>query len=384
LSGAPTQAVIDGGDGNDTFYLYDRGSVQTITTGSGADTLYLSGLTSGSAVVTVTDFMAGGGGDRIDLNGIFGYLTGYAASSDPFAGGFLRLVQNGADTELQWDRTGSGDGAAWNTLFVLKGTNAAAFTLDNFNPAYNPDGSGTGLTIDGTENGESLAGTPNNDTINGLGGGDYLYGGFGNDTLDGGADSDYLQGEQGDDTLVGGAGNDTLSDNSGINKLYGGDGNDTFSLSGAPTQAVIDGGAGSDTFYLYDRGSAQTITTGSGADTLYLSGLTSGSAVMTVTDFTVGSGGDRIELGGITGYLSGYAGGDPFAAGFLHLVQNGADTELQWDRTGPSDGVAWNTLFVLKGVTASSLTADNFNPGYAPAVALVGVAPVADTAALAA
>ncbi|KGF80445.1 hypothetical protein IA69_18935, partial [Massilia sp. JS1662] len=153
--------------------------------------------------------------------------------------------------------------------------------------------------IRGTPGPDPLTGTALDDLIYGLDGNDTVYGGAGNDSIEGNGDNDYLYGEAGNDTLMGGDGGDYLSDNQGVNALYGGAGNDTFDLYTAQTQAAIDGGSGSDTFYVYGSNNAQTITTGADSDTIYYYQPTSGNAVVTVTDFTVGAGGDKVDISNI-------------------------------------------------------------------------------------
>ena len=54
--------------------------------------------------------------------------------------------------------------------------------------------------------------------------------------------------------------------------------------------------------------------------------------------------------------------------GFLRLIQNGTDTELQWDQNGATGGAVWTTFVTLQNVTASSLTVANFAPDYPPVV----------------
>jgi Ca2+-binding RTX toxin-like protein len=377
-NGSSSQSIIDGGSGSDTIYIYGSSNAQTITTGADSDLIYYFYPTGASAVATFTDFTAGAGGDRVDINNILSYSSGYAGDTDPFATGYLRLHQNGADTEFQWDQDGTGGGSTWKTLMVFQGTTATSFTQSNFNPAYNPDGTSLGLTVTGTDNGETLQGTVNNDTINALDGNDYLYGHQGDDKLDGGPGNDYLYGEAGNDTLIGGEGDDYLSDSQGINALYGGAGNDTIDANGSSSQSIIDGGSGSDTIYIYGSSNAQTITTGADSDLIYYYYPTSATTTVTITDFTAGTGGDKVDISNIMAYLIGYSGGtDPFAGGFLRLHQNGADTEFQWDRDGTANGQSFTTLLLLKNVTASALDASNFSPNFTPvtdAAAIVGVA----------
>jgi hypothetical protein len=96
------------------------------------------------------------------------------------------------------------------------------------------DGSGgDGSTVDGG---------PGNDEITGTPGEDELTGGDGDDTLIGGEEDDTLNGGLGADQLAGNAGNDLLQGNSGDDSLFGGHGNDK--LSGDDGTNTVDGGAG--------------------------------------------------------------------------------------------------------------------------------------------
>src|SRR6185503_19422005 len=111
-------------------------------------------------------------------------------SSNPFASGYLTLVQNGSDVWLRVDKDGSGSANSYTTLVVFKNTTTDAITSANLVPAYPTDGSGiAGQTINGDPGGvttdDTLNGTIGDDTINGLNGNDTLSGGNGNDHLNG-------------------------------------------------------------------------------------------------------------------------------------------------------------------------------------------------------
>jgi VCBS repeat-containing protein len=424
--------TIDAGGGSDTIRLYYRDFASTITTGAGSDTIEIAHADQGSATVTVTDFTPGTGGDMFKLSGddgsLLSLLTGWDGSSNPFgSSGFLRLQQSGTDTLLQWDRDGTAGGANWETLAVFQNTNATNFTAANFVPGYNPDGSPPpGETITGTAGDDTLNGTVGSDTINALAGDDvvhgnagadvitggdgfdqlhgdadndsidggndddYLWGGDGNDTLagqagsdnlfgddgndqlSGGTDNDNLDGGGGNDSLDGGDGDDYLADTAGINSFVGGLGNDQIVAGSADGAQTIDAGGGSDTIRLYYRDFASTITTGAGSDTIEIAHADQGSATVTVTDFTPGTGGDMFKLSGDDGsllsLLTGWDGSsNPFgSSGFLRLQQSGTDTLLQWDRDGTAGGANWETLAVFQNTNATNFTAANFVPGYNP------------------
>jgi Ca2+-binding RTX toxin-like protein len=226
-------------------------------------------------------------------------------------------------------------------------------------------------------------GTSSADDLTGSSDADVILGLEGNDTLNGGDGDDFLSGDEGDDVLDGGFGNDFLIDSSGINTLNGGAGNDTIIASAT---ANIDGGTGNDAIFV--TGSNSTVFGGSGNDTIFVgaaSTLTGGSdsdtfvlaasygaatgnltPAIVITDFVAGAAGDKLDL---MPWLNspntiGYDGSNPFGStGYLRLRQVGADTIVDWD----SDGIGANgftALFLLQGVTAANLVADNL--GFAP------------------
>jgi Ca2+-binding RTX toxin-like protein len=169
-------------------------------------------------------------------------LSGYDGSSNPFGSGYMRFVQEGADTLWQIDSDGAAGGENYQTAFKLIGVDASAITSANFSPYYQPDGGGVqGQQINGTESAETLEGTVGDDTIFGMDGSDTLSGSHGNDRLDGGNDSDYLSGGYGADTFVFssnlGAGNiDSINDFvSGVDQIW------LSNTSGAPFAALPDG-----------------------------------------------------------------------------------------------------------------------------------------------
>jgi Ca2+-binding RTX toxin-like protein len=216
----------------------------------------------------------------------------------------------------------------------------------------------------------SFQGTSGNDSLVGSSGNDTLLGLAGNDTLDGGLGADLLSGGDGDDVF-------RANDDSGNDTMLGGGGNDTFNLSynfsnsfSNGTVVMIDAGDGDDTinisFAQWAWLKAPEVTGGAGVDT-YAVGFSASFAPLTITDFTVGAGGDRIDLSAlyretISDY-NRYHGGNPFATGQLKLVQVGNDTQVQG--LGYYDSYV-QTILVLKNVTASSLTSANFAGGWSP------------------
>ena len=137
---------------------------------------------------------------------------------------------------------------------------------------------------------------------------------MGNDSAAGGQGDDFVHGNQGDDLLLGDLGNDTLMGGQGNDVLLGGDGADY--LSGDLGDDVLTGGAGADVFNF--RG-------GQGRDI--------------ITDFGAG---DRIWLSA--------SDAQNFQALAAKITMVGADAVI----------TLANQSIVLAGVSASSLTANDF------------------------
>ena len=240
---AGTAVVLDGGIGNDRILLKSGSSV-AITLGAGADAIDFTGFTTPGAAVTVADFQAGAGGDNLDLDQ---WLATYAlgdASTNPFGKGYLRLVQSGADTIVEFDRDGSGTAHSWVNLLTLQNVDLTALTAANLDNYQQPLQNGTeaGDTLYGTTGDDMLYGQGGDDTIQGFAGADQLYGGDGNDQIEAGTEADIVHGDGGDDSVDGGDGNDTLYGEAGDDVLSGGEGHD--GLRGDSGNDLLDGGNG--------------------------------------------------------------------------------------------------------------------------------------------
>ena len=299
-----------------------------------------------------------------------------------------------------------------------------ALTLAVLSPtSINLTGSASGETLSGSDAADQIDGGGGDDTIIGHGGNDlltggdgndHLYGGDGDDRLDGGAGNDWLQGDAGNDVLRGGDGQDALTDAAGDSLQYGGAGNDTLTVSGAGSHALygeagndtlnasngsalLDGGNGNDRFFV-TRGGPDTIggliqvrggagddevmlapgatgmrvdaTGGAGIDTYRPMIGVNGGYAFTVTDFTVGPGGDRIDLLSI---VAPFGGGNPFAVGgTVRMLQRGADAVLQMRPAADATGV-FHDVLVLQNVQSTTLTVDNFTLNLNPDGSNVGL-----------
>ncbi len=186
---------------------------------------------------------------------------------------------------------------------------------------------GKGGTGDDVFYGDLFPGETGNDFAEGEAGNDVLIGGEGDDVLYGGtAASDYnsgddwLFGSNGNDQLYGGDGNDTLygdlfSGEAGNDLLVGGDGNDF--LWGGPGDDTLNGGTGTDNMF-----------GGSGRDTFVFTSTFSALRDV-INDFSVGAGGDLIDLRG-----SGFGGLSFTSFAATYIRQSGANTVIDFDGSG--------------------------------------------------
>lgn len=440
---ASTKVTILGGDGNDSLYIQGA-SESVIDMGAGNDHIQIHGVYDAPMMITlgpgsdiieltydysnlpieITDFQHGQ--DQLVIDDvIYFYAAGWNGVDNLFADGYLKLVQQGADTLLQFDDNGKAANVYGGPSTLFKFDNLLASTLDLKDLGFAPDGSAAGLTLTGTAASDTLTGTSQSDIIQGGAGDDVFYGHGGNDLIEGGTGSDRMYGGYGDDKLYGNnqanSGTDTSSDSlydydGGSDQLYGQDGNDYlfvqrvgFSNIGPGTilmdggsgndviqfnasqrfvdtvtiyggtgddnistvgvyASTIDAGQGDDTVKIFANGATQTITLGGGSDILKLQASSDSYVadnLIHVTDFAPGS--DSLDLQQLLGnVLIGWnPSSDPFAGGFLKLFQSGSDTALMIDRDGSAaSNYSLTKLLTLDNVTASSLTAHDIV--YAP------------------
>jgi Ca2+-binding RTX toxin-like protein len=412
---------VDAGAGNDVI-AFNFSQVTThvvLTLGAGSDLVYIARerFTSNSnpVAIRITDFAAGAGGDRVMTDSFLRLLTGWDTESNPFATGHLAIAQAGANAVLRVDFDGGGD--SYQDLVVFEGATASAFEL--FNLGFAPDGSEPpGVTVDGGTGADTLLGTGHDDILRGNDGDDSIAGNSGEDLLEGGLGNDVLDGGWGSDRLYGGDGDDRMYDiNSGNDVFYGGEGNDQITAernkAAPPSTLLLDGGGGDDTLrnapynevpyrrfvddvtvlggtgkdYIYvnsprtavidagaddDRvsitslpGSIFTITLGSGADLLSLESSRTAFASITVTDYQLGQTGDRIAIDNLLNVaLTGWdPSTNPYEAGYLRLVQRGADAVLQIDNDAGGTAWAFVDLITFSNVSAAGFTSSNLG-GY--------------------
>ncbi len=141
--------IYDGLGGTDTLFMTNAG-----------DALFIEDDMGNQVVSNIEVFLAGNGGDIIDL------------SSTNFSLGDI-VILGGAGNDILWANVGND-------------------------------------TVLGGAGEDILDGGPGDDFLGGEAGNDIINGGDGNDTLDGGTEDDILIGGTGDDTYVAGTGNDTV------------------------------------------------------------------------------------------------------------------------------------------------------------------------------
>ncbi|OYU01548.1 MAG: hypothetical protein CFE36_09685 [Sphingomonadaceae bacterium PASS1] len=408
--------TIDTGSGDDQFYIYYASTADivanlsegndrffqsgaafkslTLTLGDGRDSVALSSFEPTNAF-QITDFQVGSQGDVLQFQFInIGNLAGWDGTSNPFgAAGYVRLLQSGSDTFVQFDRDGAIGSEAFQTIVILK--NVVAAELDTMNLGGFSHSSETliGMTIEGSDADDLLNGTAAAETIFGGGGNDTIIGGLGNDSIYGGDGNDLIESRgPGSDFIDAGAGDDTIISNSaGSHVLLGGIGNDFIGISGTTTELDMisaDAGAGNDRITITGLGKGnidlklgegddhvrysvslsvaatgnRSISFGLGKDIIeYIATLRPSS--LKITDFEVGLAGDRINLSRIS--ISSFVGWDglsnPFAGGYLRLLQSDTDTLIQMDRDGAGASSSFETFITLQNVNAFDLTAYHFD-----------------------
>eukprot|EP01032_Pedospumella_encystans_P011937 gene11937-13845_t len=350
------KATLDGGDGNDVLSV--GGVLQaSLTGGAGSDVFKLTAqayktllegtrnfLTEAGSVgivptaMMITDFAAGAGGDVLDYSDLLRNAATTYDGSNPFTSGYLKLVQNGADTWLQVDADGGmGLQNTPLTLAVLKNVTASSLLSANFSPNYSPDGAAPiPLNLTGTIAAETLSGGFGNDAISGLAGDDSIDGQAGSDKILGGDGNDTLVGNYGNDSLYGEAGDDTLTDDQGTNYLDGGDGRDNLTARSMTGGQTLLGGLGNDN--LNATGAVVNLSGGAGDDALYAEGQmrsANGSMMGNVIGGTAilsgDAGNDYLSVNNYSmASLSGGEGDDAFTLVNNRLASISGDAGNDW------------------------------------------------------
>jgi Ca2+-binding RTX toxin-like protein len=369
LDGGMGSDTLSGGGDNDLYIITAAGDVVTEDVAAGADSvqssisyalaanvehLTLTGsdnaTASGNSLANQLTGNSGnnilnGGGDDDTLDGGMGNDTLSGGSDND-----LYIVNAAGDVVIE--NTGAGTDLVQTSISHTLGANVENLTLTG---VVNSSGNGNSLA-------NQLTGNSGNNKLNGGTGNDTMIGGAGNDTYSVNAAGDVVTegAAAGEDTVYAstshtlatnvenltltGAGKSVGTGNTLANKIFGNSGNNT--LNGNDGADTLTGGSGND-----------TLTGGAGIELFDYNALT--EAGDTITDFTAGAGGDKLDIDTLLTAL-GYGGADPIAAGYVQLLQAGAHTQVNIDSNGGGDSFSV-TLTTLQNVTATNVTlADNF------------------------
>jgi len=148
--------------------------------------------------------------------------------------------------------------------------------------------------ITGTNLGETLDGTADNDIINANGGDDIVNAGNGDDRVQGGSGNDTINGGAGDDVLLGGSGDDIFVGGTGKDAYYGQSGLDTLDYTSLTTGVRI-------------------VMTSSFFDYAYVDG--DQEILNSIEQFVLGSGDDQFYGNTANNFVSGGAGSDILKGG---------------------------------------------------------------------
>ena len=366
----PNVEKVAGGNGIDTYHLYDAADLSRIVehagggrgdkvwlygdgTGgvievtlpdqiedfefSGDNALHLTGSDRGDSVLGAArgDLVLGlKGADRIDGNsGNDSLFGGYGSDfligghgNDLLGGGMGRdTLRGGTGNDLL--RGNDGD----DVLTAGDGDDQALGGLGNdvvLGDAGNDrlageEGNDRMLGGDGQD---TMTGDDGDDRLEGNAGQDLISGGTGDDQIFGGADADTLHGDSGNDTILAGTQGDSVHGGSGDDLIRGDDGNDL--AHGEDGDDTLWGGEGDDTLWgdaggdrLEGERGADRLSGGDGADFLH-----GGNSTDTLSG---DAGNDTLWGGGEDDWLSGGAGDDLIMGGAgADCLEGGAGRDL--------------------------------------------------------
>ena len=323
------------------------------------DTIVLSGTSSGTATLDLSQFSGvtqfdieyTGSGWNPDLGlGNISYQIPATVSVSNLEPQLIDYVLT--DTDGQSD-------TAQLALYTIDQTITGSSGVDSISGGSLNDaiiGDAGDDILSGNDGHDSLSGGTGNDTLSGGAGNDYLgggdgldslSGGTGDDTLDGGAGDDLVDGSSGDDVVLGGEGDDQVYGGAGDDRLEGGVGNDL--LTGGAGNDVLFGDAGDDR--LIGGSGNDSLIGGEGIDIFALEsgdeGTIGAPAIDTIADFTLGVGGDILDL-------SDMLQGEDLASldGYLNFSYDGAsgDTTISIDIDGSSGSFESAQEIVLAGL----------------------------------
>lgn len=289
---AATISTVQGGQGNDTFYL-DNLQSSRANGNRGDDELYVGfGIVDTASVNIANSSVYGGqGNDFIAITGGQGSdVQGYINTIiDGNLGDDLIEVSLDFTTLFQNSTIAGGDG---NDVIDASEDDSAGLFIDG---GEDDDlifgGTGNDLIVTGNGRNEAFGGDGDDEIIGGDGE-DTLSGGYGNDFIDGGLDADLIFGGEDSDQLIGNEGDDNIFGDDGGDTLTGDAGDDT--LTGGSGADVIDGGDEDDR--IVGGVDGDTLTGGDGSNLFVQRAGSTGTYVNFGTTDAVLNQGDFVEF----------------------------------------------------------------------------------------
>jgi Ca2+-binding RTX toxin-like protein/subtilisin-like proprotein convertase family protein len=314
--------TFNGGSGNDSYVYANGWGSDSITAGSGIETVDLNAVTTALNVN-----MAGAGNEVSDGTNVINWTgtienltTGSGIDTINGTSGD-NVISSGAGSDAIWAALGNDtvDGGTGNDRYVYTG----AWGNDSI-----IDGSGTDQ-LDFSTNTSNI-------TFN-------LTAGTGNKVTDGISTINWT----GDiiENVKAGTGNDSITGSSGANSLNGGAGNDTYTfVNGWGSDSIMDA-SGIDTVNLATVTSNLNVNLGAGAGNEVSDGTSTINWSDTIENITTGSGIDTIN--GTSGDNS---------------ITSGAGSDAIWAAGGndTTDGGDGNDRYVYTGAWGSDSILDSF------------------------
>lgn len=230
---AATASTLQGGTGNDTYYIFRTGDSLVEFTGEGNDQVVTSVGYTLSSGQEVENLFAAVGTAPIDLagNALSQNLFGNAGANTLTGGGGVDLLVGGGGDDILFgnaDASSTLQGGTGNdTYYILRTGDSlvefanegndrivttVSYTLSTgveVETLAAADQHGTGaIDLGGNELVQLILGNDGVNSMAGAGGADTLAGFGGADALDGGSGDDQLNGGAGNDVLTGGSGSD--------------------------------------------------------------------------------------------------------------------------------------------------------------------------------
>jgi len=360
--------TLVGGNGNDTYIVHDVADIveERGTTGNDLVKSFVSYSIDQLASANVENLTLIG---NLNIDGTGNDLDNVIIGN---VGDNVLDGGKGVDTLIGGD--GNDTYIVDNVRDLIDESGSTGIDLVKSSVSYTLGENIENLTLSGNQN-LNATGNELDNTITGNSGDNILNGGFGEDTLIGGAGNDTYYIDSINDVINDTAGSDDmivatitidLSSYTGVEhaRLVGkanidiiGDGHDNH-LTGNAGANYLEGGAGLDILvggagddFLYGGTGTDTLTGGLGADIFHYEALAEGSNLETITDFTVGVGGDMLDLGDLLDTLNNYDGTNAFSGGYLEfdVASDPGNTIVKIDSDGGAD--SFQVLVTLTGIS---------------------------------